>query len=125
MPRRTIVLLTFVIIAFVTIVVVNYLRYPAQFNVVTHIIFGIIILMIGSMGLKAPDISLEDGGISRVIKVLFGCIVIAFLSWLIIGVVTQPLVGNVVFEMVNGKFFLPSMLLLTLAFYPVINRYLI
>jgi len=125
LPKRNLALLVCILAAFASGTAYSYLNYPEQFGFVQHIVFGVVILTIGLMGLNAPDIQLSEGGISRIVKVLFGSIIIAFLSWLLIGVVTQPLLGNVVFEMVSQKTFLLSMSLLTLSLYPVINKYLI
>lgn len=125
MPRNNLILFVVIFIAFVAMTFFSYRTMPSQFNIIQHVLFGIILLVLASIGLKSPNIRLLESGVARVTKVLFGSLVIAFLSWLLIGVVVQPLLGGVIFEMASTDHFPLSMLLLVLALYPVINKYLL
>lgn len=125
MPKNNLLLYAIVFVMFIGVAIHGYNVLPSQFNILQHVISGIILLVIASIGLKAPGVSLREAGIARIIKVLFGSVMITFLSWLLIGVVVQPLLGGVVFEMASTDHFLVSMIIFVLAVYPVMNKYLI
>jgi len=125
MPKNNLLLYAIVFVMFIGVAIHGYNVLPSQFNILQHIISGIILLVIASIGLKSPEINLREAGIPRIAKVLFGSIIITFLSWLLIGVVVQPLLGGVVFEMASTDHFLLSMTIFVLALYPVMNKYLL
>lgn len=124
MPRRTLMLIGVLLIAYLGMVSYLTYQYPEQTGVLMPLTFGFMLIGAAVIGAKLERSSRKRKGVFRALKVFFASYMTAFGAWLLGSVLVLPIFGSVGFHMTDSPAFMYLLFGATVLVAPLMARWL-
>ena len=122
MAKRSIILLTALVLSYIGMVWYISHNYPEQSNLVHYIAFGVALICAGVAGIFFSHLDIKVKGIIRIIKILFASYAVVFATWMLVSVILLPVLGYTGFELISNPMFGVFLLFGTLLLSPIVAK---